>query len=348
MKLSELARKNVLQMKPYSSARDEFTESHQDFIFQDANENPFNSGYNRYPDPYASKVKIALAKLKGVPPENMILGNGSDEVLDLLFRAFCEPKQDEVISIPPTYGMYKVLAEVNEIKLNEVPLTKDFQLETEAILAAITSRTKLIFLCSPNNPSGNVMNTKAIKSILKNFKGLVVLDEAYIDFATQASFVSELNHFPNLVVLQTFSKAFAHAGIRLGMGFAQTEIIQLLNKIKPPYNVNQLTQAKAMEVIASAETYKNQVEMLISERELLRNALKKISFVEKLFPSEANFLLMKVDNAILRYHQLIEKGIVVRNRTNELHCENCLRISIGTPKENIKLVQALLNLNAQK
>ena len=346
MKITDLARKNVLQMKAYSSARDEFTDTDQDFIFQDANENPFHSGYNRYPDPYASKVKQKLSDLKGVPSANMILGNGSDEVLDLLFRAFCEPKIDEIITTSPTYGMYKVLAEVNEIQLNEVPLTPDFQLKPEAVLKAVSDKTKLIFLCSPNNPSGNLMNTQAVKQILKNFSGLVILDEAYIDFAAQNSFVSELNHFPNLVVLQTFSKAYAHAGIRLGMGFAQTEIIQLLNKIKPPYNVNQLTQEKALEVIASAETYKNQVEMLISERDLLRKELEKISFVEKIFPSEANFLLVKVDNAILRYHQLIEKGLVVRNRTNEMHCEDCLRISIGTPKENQKLIKALQELNA--
>ncbi|GGE26766.1 histidinol-phosphate transaminase [Psychroflexus planctonicus] len=346
MKITDLARKNVLQMKAYSSARDEFTDTDQDFIFQDANENPFQSGYNRYPDPNATKVKEKLSDLKGIPPANMILGNGSDEVLDLLFRAFCEPKIDEIITTPPTYGMYKVLAEVNEIQLNEVPLTPDFQLKPEAVLEAVSDKTKLIFLCSPNNPSGNLMNTQAVKQILKNFSGLVILDEAYIDFAAQNSFVSELNHFPNLVVLQTFSKAYAHAGIRLGMGFAQAEIIQLLNKIKPPYNVNQLTQEKALEVIASAETYKNQVEMLISERDLLCKELEKISFVEKIYPSEANFLLVKVDNAILRYHQLIEKGMVVRNRTNEMHCEDCLRISIGTPKENQKLIIALQELNA--
>lgn len=346
MKITDLARKNVLEMKAYSSARDEFTETDKDFIFQDANENPFNSGYNRYPDPCALKLKSKLSELKGVPPENMILGNGSDEVLDLLFRAFCEPKIDEIITTPPSYGMYKVLAEVNEIQLNEVPLSEDFQLDAQAIIEAISENTKLIFLCSPNNPSGNLMNPQAVKQILKNFKGLVILDEAYIDFAAQNSFVSELNYFPNLVVLQTFSKAYAHAGIRLGMGFAQVEIIQLLHKIKPPYNINQLTQNKAMEVVAASETYKNQAEMLISERELLRLELERISFVKKIFPSEANFLLVKVDNAILRYHQLIKKGIVVRNRTNEMHCDNCLRISIGTPIENQKLIKALQELNS--
>lgn len=345
MNINDIARKNVLQMKPYSSARDEFSEATENYVFQDANENPFDSGFNRYPDPYALKVKEKLAKLKGVPVENMILGNGSDEILDLLFRAFCEPKLDEVITTPPTYGMYKVLAEINEIKLKEVALSVDFQLNEKEIVSAITPQTKLIFICSPNNPSGNLMSGQDIKYILNHFKGLVVLDEAYIDFATQNSFVSELNHHPNLVVLQTFSKAFAHAGIRLGMAFAQKEIIQLLHKIKPPYNLNQLTQNKAIEVVEAAGKYKNQVEMLVSERELLKIELQKISFVQHIFPSEANFLLTKVDNAILRYHQLIEKGFVVRNRTNELHCEDCLRISIGTPVENQKLIKALNELN---
>jgi histidinol-phosphate aminotransferase len=346
MNWSKLARNCVVEMKPYSSARDEFSNTDQELCFLDANENPFNSGYNRYPDPYANKAKEKLAKLKGVPSDNIILGNGSDEVLDLLFRVFCEPKQDEVIITPPTYGMYKVLAEVNQVQLKEVSLTPNFQLQVDEILNAISKNTKLIFLCSPNNPSGNLMNTKAIKTILDQFNGLVILDEAYIDFASQSSFVSELNHYPNLVILQTFSKAYAHAGIRLGMGFAQKEIIQLLHKVKPPYNINQLTQDKMIEVISSSATYKHQVEMLISERELLQNKLNEFNFVEKVFPSEANFLLVKVDNAILRYHQLIEKGIVVRNRTDQMHCENTLRISIGTPKENKTLLSALKALNS--
>lgn len=345
MNINNIARKIVLQMKPYSSARDEFSETAQDYIFQDANENPFNSGYNRYPDPYALKVKNQLSTLKGIPSENIILGNGSDEVLDLLFRAFCDPKVDDIITTPPTYGMYKVLAQINEIKLKEVPLTKNFQLNANEIIQAVGQNTKLIFICSPNNPSGNLMNGQDIKYILNNFNGLVILDEAYIDFAAQNSFISELNYYPNLVVLQTFSKAFAHAGIRLGMAFAKKDIIELLHKIKPPYNVNQLTQHKAIEVIQSADIYKNQVEMILSERELLKAELQEIKFIEHVYPSEANFLLLKVDNAILRYHQLIEKGIVVRNRTNELHCEDCLRISIGTPKENQKLVEALNQLN---
>lgn len=341
MKLSDLARKNVLQMKAYSSARDEFSEDGKEYIFQDANENPFHSGYHRYPDPYANKLKEKISSLKGIPATNMLLGNGSDELLDLLFRAFCNPSQDEVITMPPTYGMYKVLAELNEIKVKEIPLTPDFHMDAKAVVGAISPVTKLIFICSPNNPSGNTMNPQDIKYILKNFHGIVVLDEAYIDFTGQTSWISELNYFPNLVLLQTFSKAYAHAGIRLGMGFAQAEIIQLLTKIKPPYNVNQLTQEKAIEVVAQAGRYKNQVEMLISERELLRTELQKVSFIEKVFPSEANFLLVKVDNALVRYYQLLNKGIVVRNRTNELHCENCLRITIGTPKENQQLIAAL-------
>ncbi len=344
MELEKLVRSNILQMKAYSSARDEFSKSSQEMLFLDANENPFPSGYNRYPDPYASQLRAKLAEVKQIPEANIMLGNGSDELLDLLFRLFCEPQKDEVLVTPPTYGMYQVLAALNEVQLNKVNLNSSFQLETEKIIEAITPSTKIIFICSPNNPSGNLMSVQGIKKILNAFQGIVVLDEAYIDFADRSSFMRELNFFPNLVVIQTFSKAWAHAGIRLGMCFAQESIIQLLNKIKPPYNINQLTQEKAMEVLEKASTYKNQVQMLVSEREILRLALGEITWVETIFPSDANFLLVKVDNATRRYRQLIDFGVVVRNRTNELHCENCLRISVGTPDENAYLLDIIKRL----
>ena len=345
MEIEQLVRKNVLQMKAYSSARDEFTKTSQEMLFMDANESPFSSGYNRYPDPYAKDLKAKIAEVKKVPVENILLGNGSDEILDLLFRLFCNPKEDEVIVTPPTYGMYQVLAALNEVQLNKVNLDSNFQLLPQTILKAVKPSTKLIFICSPNNPSGNLMSVKSIKTILSNFNGIVVIDEAYIDFADRSSFTSELNFYPSLVVIQTFSKAWAHAGIRLGACFAQEKIIQLLNKIKPPYNVNQLTQEKALEVLENETTYKNQIQMLVSERALLITQLQNIKWVCKIFPSDANFLLVKVDNANLRYQQLIDFGVVVRNRTNEVNCHNCLRISVGTPDENLYLLDILNRLN---
>jgi len=346
MKIEQLVRKNILQMKAYSSARDEFTKTNQEMLFMDANESPFASGYNRYPDPYANALKNQLSEVKNIPVENILLGNGSDEVLDLLFRLFCEPQKDEVIITPPTYGMYNVLAELNEIQLKSVALTSGFQLKTTSILDAVSPQTKLIFICSPNNPSGNLMSVQSIKKILTSFHGIVVVDEAYIDFADRSTFAKELNFYPNLVVLQTFSKAWAHAGIRLGMCFAQEEIIALLHKIKPPYNINQLTQEKAVEVLGNAAVYKNQIQMLISERDLLINRLNEISWVDKIYPSDANFLLLRVDDANLRYKQLIDFGVVVRNRTHEVNCHNCLRISIGTPDENLYLIDIIKQLKS--
>lgn len=345
MEIEKLVRKNILQMKAYSSARDEFTNTSQEMLFMDANENPFDSGYNRYPDPYALNLKAKISEVKQVPQENILLGNGSDEVLDLLFRLFCEPYKDEVIITPPTYGMYEVLAELNAIELKKVNLNVDFQLPTESILEAVTSATKMIFICSPNNPSGNLMSVQSIKKILTSFAGIVVIDEAYIDFSDRSTFANELNFYPNLVIIQTFSKAWAHAGIRLGMCFAQESIIQLMNKIKPPYNINQLTQEKALTVLEHQSTYKNQVQILVSERELLVNKLNAVEWVFKIFPSDANFLLVEVDDANLRYQQLIDFGVVVRNRTHEVNCKNCLRISIGTPDENLYLMDIIKRLN---
>lgn len=345
MNLENLVRKNILQMKAYSSARDEFTKSVGQMLFMDANENPFSSGYNRYPDPYATHLRSKIAVQKQIPEENILLGNGSDEVLDLLFRLFCEPKKDNILITPPTYGMYEVLANLNEIDIKKVNLNSNFDLVSSQILEAIDENTKLIFICSPNNPSGNLMSVQSIKKILANFKGIVVIDEAYIDFSDRSSFIRELNMYPNLVVIQTFSKAWAHAGIRLGMCFASKEIIALLNKIKPPYNLNQLTQEKALQVLDEAETYQNQIQMLISEREILTSKLEKISWVQKVYTSDANFLLTQVDDADKRYQQLIDFGVVVRNRTKEVNCSNCLRISLGTPDENAYLLTILQQLS---
>ncbi|MFO7745377.1 MAG: histidinol-phosphate transaminase [Psychroflexus sp.] len=345
MKLDNLIRKNVKNMSAYSSARDEFNAGAEDYLFLDANENPFNTDYNRYPDPYQHELKAAISEIKQIPKENILLGNGSDEVLDLIFRAFCEPKEDEIITMPPTYGMYEVLANLNNIKTVSVPLKTGFQIDVDSVFSSITKQSKLIFICSPNNPSGNLLQINDIKSILDEFSGLVVIDEAYIDFAANSSFISELNDYPNLIITQTFSKALAHAGIRVGMCFASERIISVLNKIKPPYNINQLSQKMAVDVIKNYETYLFQVEIIKSEREILSEAFKNISWIEHIYPSESNFLLCKVDNANYRYDQLLEQKIVVRNRTNQHLCENCLRFTVGTPEQNQTLLEALKQLN---
>ena len=344
MNLDNLIRDNVKQMTAYSSARDEFNAENSDYLFLDANENPFSNSFNRYPDPYQKQLKSKIAEVKEIPENNIILGNGSDEILDLIFRAFCEPQIDEIITLPPTYGMYEVLANLNNVNVKTINLSQNFQIDVNSVLNSISPQTKLIFICSPNNPSGNLLQINDIKNILNAFSGLVVLDEAYIDFSDSSSFISELNNFPNLIVTQTFSKALAHAGIRLGMCFASARIIDVLNKIKPPYNVNQLTQNKAIEVLNDFENYQFQIQILKSEREILTEKLKTISWIENVFPSEANFLLCRVDNANRRYQQLLKEKIVVRNRSNILLCRNCLRISVGTPAENQKLIQVLNTL----
>jgi histidinol-phosphate aminotransferase len=291
-------------------------------------------------------LKSAISEIKQIPKENIVLGNGSDEVLDLIFRAFCEPKEDEIITMPPTYGMYEVLANLNDIKTVAVPLKKGFQIDVDSVISSITQSTKLIFICSPNNPSGNLLQINDIKIILEKSPGLVVIDEAYIDFAANSSFISELNDYPNLIITQTFSKALAHAGIRVVMCFASERIISVLNKIKPPYNINQLSQKKALEVVQNYETYLFQVEIIKSEREILKEEFKNISWIEHIYPSESNFLLCKVDNANYRYNKLLEQKIVVRNRTNQHLCENCLRFTVGTPEQNQTLLKVLKQLNS--
>ena len=344
MNLNKLLRKNILGMKPYSSARDEYKDLQADMVFLDANENPYDTLLNRYPDPQQTRLKECIAAQKEVSTEQVLLGNGSDEVLDLIFRAFCEPNQDSILTLPPTYGMYDVLANLNAVENIQVPLSPDFQLEVDSILAAIESRTKLLFICSPNNPSGNAVDRKAIERLLNEFKGVVVIDEAYIDFTNEVSWTAYLNMYPNLIVIQTLSKAYGLAGIRLGICYASNAIIAVLNKIKPPYNINTLTQDAAIKALENKDVVDVQVETLLNERNSLINAFKSVSFIKKIYPSEANFILIKVDDANKRYDELIKNGIVVRNRSSQLHCENCLRITVGTPSENAQLLTLLNTL----
>ncbi len=344
--INNLVRENIKSLKPYSSARDEYKDvTYNDMIFLDANENPFENGVNRYPDPQQSEVKQILSKIKGIEPENILLGNGSDEVLDLIFRAFCEPKVDNVITLPPTYGMYSVLADLNNIENKKVLLTTDFQPKITEILNASDKNSKILFLCSPNNPTGNSFTEKSVHELLIKFKGLVVIDEAYIDFSTQKSWLKKMNKFPNLIITQTLSKAFGLAGIRLGVCYASKEIIKILNTIKPPYNVNELTQKRAIDRLQKIEEINNEVAQLISERKRLKQELECcVSFIEKVYPSDGNFLLIKVDDANKRYKQLIEYGVVIRNRSTQPLCDNCIRISVGICEENQRLIRALKSL----
>jgi histidinol-phosphate aminotransferase len=342
--INNLIRENIKNMQPYSSARDEFKNFTQKMVYLDANENPFENGVNRYPDPQQRTVKNALSEIKKVNENQILLGNGSDEVLDLLFRAFCEPNKDNVITLPPTYGMYGVLANLNAIENRKVILTDDFQPQIDDILKKIDQNTKMIFLCSPNNPTGNSFSGESIVTLLKNFNGLVILDEAYIDFSEKESWLQEINDYPNLVITQTLSKAFGMAGIRLGILYASEVIISVLNKIKPPYNVNELTQQKALDRISDYPTIQSEIKSIYAERENLINELKNVNFVQNVFPTDANFVLIKVDDANKRYDQILEKGVVIRNRAKEPLCDNCLRITIGTKEENEKLIEVLKSL----
>ena len=331
-------------MKAYSSARDDFTDVAE--VYLDANENPFDSGINRYPDPYQKKLKESISEIKSISTKNIMLGNGSDEVLDLIFRAFCEPKRDNAIFTPPTYGMYKVLAELNNVNLKPSYLDVNFDFRADELLNQIDPNTKLILLCSPNNPSGNSIKEAQVKKILDRSNCLVVIDEAYIDFSNKNSYIDLLSIYPNLIVCQTLSKAWGMAGIRLGICYASEAIISVLNKIKPPYNVNVLTQQKAIESIENIENFNLNLEEILKEKKKLKAALREIGFVKLIYPSDANFWLIKVDDANMRYKQLLKEGIVVRNRTNEILCENCLRITVGTAKENDKLIKALKELQS--
>lgn len=343
--IESLVRENIKQMKAYSSARDEF--SGQANIYLDANENSFGTplptAFNRYPDPLQMTVKEKISTIKGVPPQNIFLGNGSDEAIDLLFRAFCEPGKDNVILLPPTYGMYEVCAAVNNIAIKKVLLTPTFQLDLEAIEATIDANTKLIFICSPNNPTGNSINRSDIEIVLNNFDGLVVIDEAYINYAKQKTFISELTEYPNLVILQTFSKAWGLAALRLGMAFAGLPIINYLNKVKYPYNINASTQQLALQAMDNIDTINNWVKITVEQRELLTKKLLSLPITEIVYPSDANFILAKMKNARDVYEQLITKGIIVRDRSQVVLCDDCLRITLGTPEENEQLINELNN-----
>ena len=339
MNLQNLVRKNILALAPYSCARDEF--KGEASVYLDANENPMNAPYNRYPDPLQWKLKEKIAKMKHIRPEQIMLGNGSDEPIDLVFRVFCEPKEDNVVAIEPTYGMYKVCADINNVAYRKALLNDDFTLDADRVLAAVNGKTKVIFLCSPNNPSGNLLNRSEMLKIVENFDGIVVIDEAYVDFSPEKSWLHELDKFANIIVLQTFSKAWGLASVRCGMAFASEEIIAYFNKVKYPYNINILTQNFVNEQL-DHEARKNEwVNILLEQRDYLTKELKNLSFIEKIYPTDANFLLIKVPDANAVYQQLVQKGIIVRNRNKISLCQGGLRVTIGTPEENRTLIAEL-------
>ena len=348
--LQNILRNNIKNLVPYSSARDEF--KGEASVYLDANENSFGSpldvNYNRYPDPIQFKVKQRLSEIKGVPPGNIFLGNGSDEAIDILFRAFCRPGVDNVITLPPTYGMYEVSANINDVEVRKIKLTPDYQLDMEGIAEAIDENTKIIFICSPNNPTGNSINRADIETILANFQGLVVIDEAYINYSRQKTFIQELTEYANLVVLHTLSKAWGLAGLRLGMAFASEEIIEVFNKVKPPYNINEASQRIALEALQNVEQINNWIKLTVSEREKLINDLGKLELVLKIFPSDANFILVKTIDAKGIYDHLVNNGIIVRDRSKVELCEGSLRITVGTPDENKTLITNLKNFSKQK
>ncbi|MFZ4101729.1 MAG: histidinol-phosphate transaminase [Sphingobacterium thalpophilum] len=342
-KLDHILRKNIKELVPYSSARDEF--KGEASIFLDANENSFGSpldqNYNRYPDPLQLKVKKRLSEIKGVPVKNIFLGNGSDEAIDILFRAFCNPGIDNVITLPPTYGMYEVSANINDVEVRKIPLKADYQLNMDAIAEAIDDHTKIIFICSPNNPSGNSIDRQDIETIIANFNGLVVIDEAYINYSRQKTFIQELTEYSNLVVLQTLSKAWGLAGLRIGMAFGSEEIIEIFNKVKPPYNINEASQELAFEALKHVDQVNNWIKETVAERSNLIDKLSQHELVKKIYPSDANFILVKTTNPKGIYNHLVGLGIIVRDRSKVELCDGCLRITIGTPKENIELLNAL-------
>lgn len=346
MDIKNLQRENIKNLKPYSTARDEY--KGQASVYLDANENSFGSplpeNFNRYPDPLQLDLKDAISKIKGVPIEHTFLGNGSDEAIDLLYRAFCNPGKDNVIILPPTYGMYEVSANINDVEVRKVNLLPNFQLDLEGIAEAIDENTKLIFICSPNNPTGNSIVRTDIETILANFKGLVVIDEAYINFAKQRTFIQELTEYPHLVILQTFSKAWGLAGLRLGMAFASRTVIDIMNKVKAPYNISQSTQDLALAALENVEQVNEWIRITVSERESLGKALAALPQVRKVYPSDANFLLVEVEDATATYDALVAQGIIIRDRSKVTLCEGCLRITIGTQKENEILLSALKSL----
>jgi histidinol-phosphate aminotransferase len=342
-KLQELCRENIWNLAPYSSARNEYN-GHVAHVFLDANENPYNAPFNRYPDPLQEEVKTLLSKIKRVPIANIFLGNGSDEAIDLPYRIFCRPGIDNVVAIEPTYGMYKVCADVNDIEYRPVLLDENFQITSEKLLSACDQNTKIIWICSPNNPTGNLINRNAIEEVLNKFEGIVIIDEAYSDFSSEKPLREELAKHPNMIVLNTMSKAWGCAAIRLGMAFASQEIISLFNKVKYPYNINLLTQKQAIESLKDPVAVEKWVKILLLERSRVMNAFKDLTITEKIYPTDSNFFLVKVTDAQAIYDYLVEKGIIVRNRTKVQLCGNCLRITIGSKSENQELLAALRDL----
>jgi len=345
--INNILRENIKRLVPYSSARDEY--KGEASVFLDANENaygsPLDQQFNRYPDPLQYKVKIRLSEIKGVPPRNIFIGNGSDEAIDILFRSFCNPGVDNVILVPPTYGMYEVSANINDIEARKVNLTPKYQLNLEGIAEAIDEHTKLIFICSPNNPTGNSINREDVETLLANFNGIVVVDEAYINFSRQKTFIQELTEYANLVVMQTLSKAWGLAGLRVGMAFASEEIIEVMNKVKPPYNVNESSQQLALEALNNVAQVNAWIKETLTQRDRLVLALKEFDFVVDIYPSDANFILVKTTDANGIYNFLVAKGIIVRNRSKIELCEGSLRITVGTPEENTILLDTLQNFS---
>ena len=345
MNIDTLVRNNVKKMSSYSSARDDFKkENDKKLIYLDANESPFDNGINRYPHNKHDELKKLVSGIKYVNVNQVVFGNGTDEILDLIVRVFCNPSEDKIITLPPTYGMYDVIAKTNGVENIEIPLKSDFSIDKNEILKLSSKKTKILFLCSPNNPTGNSFDTNDLTDLIKFFKGVVVVDEAYIDFSSKQSLISLIEDNSNLIITQTMSKAYGMAGIRLGMGFSNEKIINYLNKIKPPYNINLLTERKALEELNKIDEIEKNISIVLDQRNLLVSCLEKLDFVEKIYKSDANFLLVKVDNADLRYNQLLENGIVVRNRSNQPLCQNCLRITIGTKNENTSLIKTLNEL----
>ncbi len=337
--LKDLVRKNIWELKPYSCARDEF--KGEASVYLDANENPYGAPYNRYPDPRQIALKEKISKIKGVPADQIMLGNGSDEPIDLIYRIFCEPGVDNVVAIEPTYGMYGVCADVNNVEYRAIKLDDKFDINGRETITAVDEHTKVMWFCSPNNPTGNLLTRNKLAFMCYNFPGIVVIDEAYADFSSQESWLKTLNQFPNLIVLQTFSKAWGMASVRCGMAFASKQIIELFNKVKYPYNINLLTQQFVSERLDHEDEMKQQVQQILAERSRMAEELQKLDCVETVYPSEANFLLVKVDDAELRYDQLMMSGVIVRNRNKVQLCEGCLRITIGTPEENKELLYNL-------
>lgn len=342
MDLQQLVRKNIWALKAYSSARDEF--KGEASVYLDANENPHREKYNRYPDPRQEAVKAKISKLKSIPTNQIFLGNGSDEAIDLILRVFCNPRVDNIVNPDPTYGMYEVCAHINDVELRKVKLEEDFSLDAQKLLDATDKNSKVIFLCSPNNPSANLFNKDEVEKILAQFKGIVVIDEAYIDFSIKDTWMKRLDEFPNLIIIQTLSKAWGLAAIRMGMAFASPEIIALMNKVKYPYNINQLAQEYALEQLDKEAEKDGWVADILHERDVLEEALKTLPYVKKIYPSDANFVLVKVEDANGKYKTLADTGVIVRNRSSVTLCENCLRITIGTKKENKELIEAMRKL----